>query len=135
MLSWVFSSGTRPYSLMMGRSRMCTSNAMMEVLRRSTTFTGSEITFILALYTFDVTFNFNYNSVFFRYGQNWYVNDRIGSSGGKIRAPAGIGKFPPVKGWEYWDGKGWVEEPTLECGPPLPSCKAVNVELSGRYLF
>merc|ERR1712037_552729 len=40
--------------------------------------------------------------------------------------------FPPVKGWEYKTGGKWVEDPTLECGPPLPSCKAVNVELSGK---
>ena len=106
---------------------------MMDIRRITSTFTGSEITFNLALLMLLLTLILN--SVFFRYGQYWYVNDRIGVSGGLMRAPAGTGMFPPVKGWEYSDGKGWVADLTLECGPPLPSCKAVNVELSGRYLF
>ena len=71
----------------------------------------------------------------FRFGQYWYENKKIGPDAGKLRAPAGSGKFPPVKGWEYWNSDGWVEDPTLECGPPLPSCNAVNVELSGKILY
>ena len=70
--------------------------------------------------------------LFSRYGQYWYGNDQIGSDLGELRAPAGSGMFPPPQGWEYWN-KGWVEDPTLECGPPLPSCNAVIMELSGKY--
>jgi len=68
----------------------------------------------------------------FRYGQYWYIHDKIGSGGGVLRVQAGSGKVPPSKGWEYKTGARWVSDPTLECGPPLPSCKAVNVELSGK---
>ena len=71
----------------------------------------------------------------FRYGQYWYGNDKIGSTAGELRAPAGSGRYPPVKGWEHWNNGGYAAEPTLECGPPLPSCKAVNVEISGKYLY
>jgi len=69
----------------------------------------------------------------YRYGQYWYAQNKIGSDAGVLRAPAGSGQFPPVKGWEYKTGSmRWVADPTLECGPSLPSCKAVNVELSGK---
>ena len=72
--------------------------------------------------------------LFFRYGQYWYGYDQIESDAGELRAPAGSGQFPPMKGWEYKTGGRWVADPTLECGPPLPSCKAVNVELSGTHI-
>ena len=66
----------------------------------------------------------------FRQGQYWYANAKNTE---RLRAPAGVSKIPPTKGWEYWNSTSWVADPTMECGPPKPACKAVNVEISGKY--
>ena len=66
----------------------------------------------------------------FRQGQYWYANAKNTE---RLRAPAGVSKIPPTKGWEYWNSTSWVEDPTMECGPPKPACKAVNVEILGEY--
>ena len=69
----------------------------------------------------------------FRQGQYWYASAKNIE---RLRAPAGVNKFPPSKGWEYWnDTNGWMADPTMKCGPPKPACKAVNVEISGKYFI
>ena len=66
-----------------------------------------------------------------RQGHFWYGNYKNIE---RLRAPAGVSMFPPTKGWEYWTTANvWVADPTMECGPPKPACKAVNVEILGEH--
>ena len=64
------------------------------------------------------------------------MSDEIGSTSAYMKADAGSSTqtTPPLKGWRYWDGSKWNDDPEMECGKPSLPCMAVTVELAGKSL-
>ena len=65
------------------------------------------------------------------------MSREIGSTTSGFKADAGSSsqKTPPLKGWQYYDGSKWNDDPDMECDKPSLPCMAVNVELSGKSVW
>ena len=50
----------------------------------------------------------------------------------RAKADSSSDPFPPLKGWQFWDGSKYQDDPKMEHGEPSLPCMAVNVELSGK---
>ena len=58
----------------------------------------------------------------------------LATAGLKADATSSSQTTPPLKGWQYWDGSKWNDDPEMECGKPSLPCMAVTVELFGKSL-